>query len=140
MGEVHIRARLTNAFDEALFRRGALTADRVRSCEVDVVVDTGTAHMVLPREIADRLGLAIRSHQVAYLAGGHSEGVDVTEPLIVEIDGRTTADEALMLGDEVLIGQTVLEKLDFLVDCSRQQLVSNPKHGGQWGTTVRRAR
>jgi len=29
-------------------------------------------------------------------------------------------------GDEVLIGQVVLEKLDLLVDCRNQRLIGNP--------------
>ena len=38
------------------------------------------------------------------------------------IEGQVGA----LLGDEVLIGQTVLEKMDLLVDCARQRLV--PAH------------
>ena len=57
---------------------------------------------------------------------GRKESVAVTGPLIVEIMDRDTVEEALILGDEVLIGQTVLEKLDLLVDCSNQRLVPNP--------------
>lgn len=45
--------------------------------------------------------------------------------------GRDTMEEALVLGDEVLIGQTVLEKLDLLADCARQRLVPNPAHPDQ---------
>jgi hypothetical protein len=37
-------------------------------------------------------------------------------------------EEALVLGDEVLIGQTVLEKPDLFVDCQGQRLVPNPAH------------
>ena len=37
-------------------------------------------------------------------------------------------EEALLLGDEVLIGQTVLEKLDLFVDTQGQCLVPNPAH------------
>ena len=51
-------------------------------------------------------------------SAGRTEAVSVTEPLVVEIDGRDTLEEALILGDEVLIGQTVLEKLDLFVDSS----------------------
>ncbi len=127
MGEVHIRARLTNAFDEALFRRGALTADRVRSCEVDAFVDTGASRTVLPAEVAERLGLAIRDQLVVGYADGHREAVGMTEPLLIEIDGHDTVDEALVLGDQVLIGQTVLEKLNLLVDCDGRRLVPNPR-------------
>ncbi len=40
-------------------------------------------------------------------------------------------EEALILGDEVLIGHTVLEKLDLFVDCQHQVLVPNPAHPDQ---------
>lgn len=30
------------------------------------------------------------------------------------------------MGDEVMLGQVILEKLDFLVDCKNQRLVLNP--------------
>jgi hypothetical protein len=46
-------------------------------------------------------------------------------------------EEALVLGDEVLIGQTVLEKLDLLVDCAKQKLVPNPAHPDQPVTKVK---
>ena len=127
MGEVHIRARLTNAFDEALVRRGALTADRVRSCEVDAFVDTGASHTVLPVEVAERLGLAIRGQIAVGYADGRQEEVGMTEPLTVEIDGHNTVDDALVLGDQVSIGQTVLEKLNLLVDCDGRRLIPNPR-------------
>ena len=68
---------------------------------------------------------------------GRKESVAVTGPLIVEIMDRDTVEEALILGDEVLIGQTVLEKLDLLVDCSNQRLVPNPVHPDQPVTKVK---
>ena len=71
---------------------------------------------------------------------GRKESVDVTGPLIVEIMGRDTVEEALVLGDEVLIGQTVLEKLDLLVDCANQRLVPNPSHPDQPVTKVKISR
>ena len=127
MGEVHVRVRLINAVDEALVRRGALAADRVRSCEVDAFVDTGASRTVLPAEIVERLGLMIRGQLSVGYANGRQEPVGMTEPLTVEIDGRATVDEALVLGDEVLIGQTVLEKLNLLVDCEGRRLIPNPR-------------
>jgi hypothetical protein len=50
---------------------------------------------------------------------------------VLEIMGRRTTEEALVLGDELLIGQTALEKLDLLPDCQRQRLVPNPAHPDQ---------
>ena len=34
----------------------------------------------------------------------------------------------LVVGNEVLIGQVILEKLDLLVDCKNQRLIPNPEH------------
>jgi predicted aspartyl protease len=127
MGEVHVKARLTNAIDEALARRRTLAPDRVRSYEADALVDTGATRTVLPPEVVDRLGRGIRGQLVVGDADGHQEALSVTEPLVVEIDGHDTFDEALMLGDQVLIGQTVLGKLDLLVDCDGRRLIPNPR-------------
>jgi hypothetical protein len=38
----------------------------------------------------------------------------------------------------VLIGQTVLEKLDLLADCAGRRLIPNPKHPDQPVSMVRR--
>lgn len=121
-------AKLTNAGDETLVRRGMLKPEQIRTCEVDALVDTGATRTVLPSEIVSRLGLGIRGQLAAQYADGRNEAVGVTEPVIVEVAGRNTADEAMVVGDEVLIGQTVLEKLDLVVDCHGQRLVQNPRH------------
>ena len=74
---------------------------------------------------------------MAEYADGRKESVDVTGPVIFNINGRDTMEEALVLGDEVLIGQTVLEKLDLQVDCTGQKLVPNPAHPDQPVTKVK---
>ena len=51
------------------------------------------------------------------------EEVDVTEAVMVEILGRETAILPMVLGEHVLLGVTVLEELDLMVDCTRNQLV-----------------
>ncbi len=131
MGEVRTNVRLTNAADEALARRGQLPPDQVRVYDADALVDTGAVRMVLPVHVVQRLGLGIRGQRVAEYADGRREAVDITEPVIVEIQGRDTSDEALVLGDEAIVGQTVLEKLDLLVDCVNRRLIGNPAHPDQ---------
>ncbi len=37
----------------------------------------------------------------------------------------------MVLGDEVIIGQTILEVLDLLVDCNSRQVIPNPAHPDQ---------
>ena len=137
MGEVRVKAKLTNAVDEALFRRGDLRAEQVRTYEADALVDTGAVRAILPQHVVDRLGLAIRGQRVAEYADGRKDMVSITGPLVIELEGRDTLEEALVLGDEVLIGQTVLEKLDLFVDCQRQRLVPNPAHPDQPVTKVK---
>ena len=131
MGEVRARVRLTNAFDAARFRRGQIRADEVRVYEAEALVDTGAVRCALPSFVADSLGLDRIGRYVAEYADGRLEEVDLTEGFILEIMGRRTTEEALVLGDEVLIGQTALEKTDLLVDCQRRQLVPNPAHPDQ---------
>lgn len=138
-GEVRIVVRLTNAVDEALVRRGILAPEQIRTHEIDALVDTGAVRMVVPPQVAARLGLGVRGQRVAEYADGRTEAVGVTEPLVVEIDGRDTLEEALILGDEVLIGQTVLEKLDLFVDSRGWRLIPNPAHPDQPITKVKLA-
>jgi clan AA aspartic protease len=128
MGEVRVKARLTNAVDESLVRQGVLRPEQMRTYEADALVDTGAVRVALPAHVAARLGLAIRGQRVVEDADGRRDLVGVTEPLIVELEGRDTLDEALVLGDEVLIGQTVLEKLDLHVDRQQRRLIPNPAH------------
>lgn len=131
MGEVQADARLVNAVDEGLVRRGQLAPEQVRVYQARASVDTGAVRCVLPPFVADQLGLARVARYMARYADGRLDEVDLTEGFVVEIMGRRTTEEALVLGDEVLIGQTALEKLDLLVDCQRQRLVSNPAHPDQ---------
>lgn len=131
MGEVRVKVTLTNAGDEVLVRRGLLSADKIRSHEVDALVDSGAVRSVLPSHVVQRLGLAIvRKTRVTYANDG-VEDVDITEAVGIDINGRRTTEETLVLGSEVLIGQTVLESLDLLVDCTNHRVVGNPAHPDQ---------
>lgn len=131
MGEVRVKVKLINAADEAMVRRGLLKADQVRIYEAEALVDTGAVRCALPSFVADQLGLARVACYVAQYADGRLEEVDRTEAFELEIMGRRTVEEALVLGDEILIGQTALEKLDLFVDCQGRRLVPNPAHPDQ---------
>lgn len=131
MREVRVKVRLTNEGDQVLVRRGLMTEDRVRSYEADALVDRGAVPTVLPVHVVQQLGLATVSEQVAEYADGRNESVGVTEAIRIAIDGRNTVEEALVLGNEVIIGQTVLEKLDLLVDCANRRVIPNPAHPDQ---------
>ncbi len=131
MGEVRTKVKLINASDDALARRGQLASDQVRSYEADALVDTGAISLVLPVYVMQELGLMALSRRLVEYADGRKDPVEVTEGIIVRINGRTTIDEGLVLGDEVLIGQTVLEKLDLHIDSLNRRLMPNPAHPDQ---------
>jgi clan AA aspartic protease len=131
MGEIRVQVDLTNAVDEELARWDRLPRDQVRTFRADAMVDTGAVRSVLPPHVVERLGLSIRGQRVAQYADGREERVGTTSPVVFEVMGRDTVEEALVLGDEVLIGQTVLEKLDLMADCVGRRLVPNPAHPDQ---------
>lgn len=131
MGEIKVSLKLTNPFDEERVTEGQLSESEVRSTIVSAVVDTGAVRSVIPQNILDTLGIRVRSTGIAEYADGRRESVGVTSPIVFELLGRSTTDDAFVLGDEVLIGQTILEKLDLLADCANQRLVPNPEHPTQ---------
>jgi clan AA aspartic protease len=131
MGEVRVMVRLSNAADMALVRRNLMRPEEIRALKADALVDTGAVTFVLPSLVVERLGLARPFKQVAEYADGRREEVDVTEPVFVELLGRHTVEEALVLGDEVIVGQTILEKTDLYVDCRQKRLLPNPAHPDQ---------
>ena len=137
MGAIRAPVELTNAIDAALARRGRLAADKVRSYQGTALVDTGAIRSVIPVHVLQNLGLQTWGQRVAEYADGRQEAVGVSEPLVFNLLGRETLEEALVLGDEVLVGQTVLEKLDLLADCANQRLVPNPAHPDQPVSTVK---
>lgn len=137
MGEVRVKVKLTNATDEALARRGKIRLDEVRFYEADAMIDTGAVQTVIPFDVVKNLGLETPRQRGVEYADGRKEVVPVTEAIVVEIRNRATNDEALVLGDEVLIGQTVLEKLDLHVDCANQKVIPNPAHPDQAITKVK---
>ncbi|MEG3939189.1 MULTISPECIES: clan AA aspartic protease [unclassified Microcoleus] len=128
MGAVRVKVKLTNAIDEGLVSRGLLKPNLVRVYEAEALIDTGAVRTAIPVEVCEHLGLRIRSQEIAKYADGRQETVGLTGPMIIEMAGRETIEAAMVLGDIVLIGQTVLETLDLLVDCKNQRLVPNPEN------------
>jgi clan AA aspartic protease len=131
MGEVRAKVKLINAFDEMLSRRGQMALEQVRVYEADALVDTGSVRCVLPPHVVQTLGLRTIGQRVAQYADGRLDAVDLTEPFTLRVLGREELETAMVLGDEVILGQTALEKLDLVADCVSQQLVPNPAHPDQ---------
>jgi len=89
MGVVRVTVKLSNAADMALVRRNLMRPDEVRTVEAHALVDTGAVTFVLPSLVVERLGLARPFKQVAECTDGRREEVYVTEPVFIELRGRT---------------------------------------------------
>lgn len=131
MGEVRVQIKFINATDEVLARRGNLSPEKVRFYETNALVDTGAVCTVVPADVIKALGVDTPEQRGVEYADGRKEVVPVSDAIIISIRNRRTNDEALVLGDEVLIGQTILEKLDLHVDCANQRVIPNPAHPDQ---------
>ena len=123
MGEVFAKVRMVNGLDEMLAHEGKLKSSEIRRVETDALVDSGAVRSVIPAAFASRIGLLGEPTQTVVYADGRKEKVPLAGPIRFIIEGRETFDDACVLGDQVLIGQTVLEKMDWLVDCTRRRLV-----------------
>ncbi len=128
MGETRVRVRLSNVADEAAAAAGKPAGAAVRAFEVDALVDTGAVRSCVPQPLLDRLGIQPTDHMMVEYANGQKEAVGVAYGVMFDILHRRSSDDALALGDEVLIGQTLLEKMDLLVDCASRRVIPNPAH------------
>ncbi len=131
MGEVRVKVKLTNALDRALARRGKIDEKDIRTYEADALIDSGAVSSVVPANVMQQLGLQSDGQRVAEYADGRNDVVELTEPIMFDIMGRKTTEGAMVLGDEVIIGQTILEVLDLQVDCNRREVIPNPAHPDQ---------
>ena len=87
-------------------------------------MDTGSTLLVLPTDVADRLGLPKSRELTIYYADRRSATRTLVEQVGVELFGRRSTFEAILEPDRTtaLIGAVVLETLDLLVDCTNNQL------------------
>ena len=130
---MHVRVLLTNYREAVLARLGQLDASQVHRYETEALVDTGAVRSAIPAAVADRLGLMRLRRTDAKYADGRVEEVDRTEVFIVEMLGREMETSAMVLGEQILLGVTVLEELDLMVDCNRNRLVP---YQGTWDQPV----
>jgi hypothetical protein len=57
----------------------------------------------------------------------------MTEVFTVAMLGRETEISAMVLGEQILLGVTVLEDLDLMVDCNRNRLLP---YQGTWDQPI----
>jgi clan AA aspartic protease len=130
MGAVMERIRLTNWLDAERARLGQIEASAVRTLEIEALVDTGATTLILPADVADRLGLTVMEKAWATLADDSIVPTKRVGGIRLEILGRDMLTTAYVLpvGTTPLIGQIPLEELDLIVEPQTHVLRLNPKH------------
>src|SRR5688572_1187751 len=95
MGRVAVQVSVSNYYDVLRARNGMLPPEQVRHFEVEGVADTGSSHLVLPPEVADRLGLP----KVGEVTIRYADRRSATRPLVddarVDLLGRQATFQAL---------------------------------------------
>jgi clan AA aspartic protease len=117
MGLTYARLKLTNLFNHQIV-------------EINALVDTGATFMCVTEEIALQLGFDITEvgQQMVTLADGHQLKVPKIAPIEIAFENRTYVTEAVVLGNEPLLGVIPLEAMDLIVDPRQQSLIVNPQH------------
>ncbi len=128
MGEVRVTLALSNFYDEESVRLGLLPPERVRQASVEALVDTGATRLVLPRSIADQLGLRVLGKLPGRYADERREVRDIVGGVMIELMGRRMLVDALVEPAKTyaLLGQIPLEALDLWVDPIGRRLIPNP--------------
>jgi predicted aspartyl protease len=129
MAQIKVTAELENAGDRAVFERGLIAESKIRTYRLDAIVDTGAVMLVLPQDVVERLGLALRRTVIVSYADERKEERSVAGPLTVKIGDRFMNTDCIVgpPTSEALIGQVILEELDLIADCTNKTLSPRPE-------------
>lgn len=124
MGRFAVDVKVLNNQDVHLAAHGALAPEKVRHAELRGIVDSGAGRLVLPASTVEQLGVNTMGEATVRYADQRTATRPVVEEVRVELQGRHGTFSAIVEPDRstALIGAIVLEELDFLVDCAKQQL------------------
>lgn len=125
MSRFSVDFEVANYDDMAAVRRGDLEPGKVRRLTIAGIVDSGASRLVLPKQVVEKLGLTVSEYVKVKYADGRTGKRPLVQGVHVELQGRRSVFRATVepKRDTALIGAIVLEDLDFLVDCEKQQLV-----------------
>lgn len=117
MGLAYAEVKLTNEW-------------RHLSVEVQALVDTGALFLCIPEAVAVQLGYDLTEvrQRKSTLADGSTRTVPVVAAVLLEFENRWYSGEAMVMGDETLIGCIPMEAMDVIVEPRTQKMMVNPAH------------
>ncbi len=138
MGKVTTKITVTNRIDQILAERGFITADQIRSINLEnVLVDTGATRLCLPEDIINELGLVLQGEVDVKIVVGVQK-VRIFRELSLSVEGREGTFNCIELptGTDPLLGLIPLEDLGLEPDLKNQRLRLLPMEGKKTYLTV----
>lgn len=125
MGRFSVEVELENYVDVVEAECGHIPRQHVRRARISGVVDSGATRLVIPQAVALQLGLELSGTASVQYADGRKEVRSIARNIRLTYGGREGLFSAIVepARDSILIGAIVMEELDLLIDCERQQLV-----------------
>ncbi len=133
MGKVKEKIIVRNFGDILKAKEDLIQEDKIRSFELEAIIDTGAAYLCLPPDIIEKLGLLYSQTTEVRTANGNVKR-RIFRAAEITIKERSIT-QSVMENDRntpPLIGYLVLEEMDFVVDSKSQKIIGNPENNGKW--------
>jgi predicted aspartyl protease len=124
MGRVTVEIALANYRDIVLAEEEKLPTSGIRRATVHGIVDSGAARLVLPPHVVQALELPQVGETGVRYADQRTARRPIVHDVWLELCGRGSVFSAIVEPDreDALIGAIVLEELDLIVDCTRNEV------------------
>ena len=132
MGKITQVFKVTNSFDIEAYKNGYISKDKIRSMDIEFLIDTGASMLCLPIDIIKKLGLSeIDSKNVVTAMGKVKR--KVYSEVRVQIWDRISSFPVMELpeGTPPLFGYIPIEALDLYPNPNTQKIEGNPAHDGK---------
>ena len=101
---------------------------KVKSVEVECLVDSGALHLCIPQYLQIQLKLEAIDKKVVALADGSKKTVPYVGPIEIRFKNRVGFVGALVMGDQPLLGAIPMEDMDLVVIPAHRVLDVNPNN------------
>jgi clan AA aspartic protease len=129
MGLIYEEFELLNAGDIYAAKMGYIKEDQVKKVKAQLLVDSGAYMLAINENVRLQLNLPKVDEQIAELANGALEKMDVVGPVEVRFKNRSTTCRAVVLpgSSSMLLGAIPMEDLDVVVNPRKKKLTVNPE-------------
>ena len=100
---------------------------KIKSVEVDALVDSGALHLCIPAHVQIQLKLEEIDKKEVALADGTRKMVSYVGPIEIRFKNRIGFVGALVMGDQPLLGAIPMEDMDLIVIPGKRVLEVNPE-------------